>query len=126
MRCAAWTLVFAAAGAGGAAAAERQGVSFQEVLALPATPANARIAYGSAPTQFGELWVPPGPGPLAKGVDGMPSVEATPAPAACSDCTCACSIMPTSALISRMDSGLPHISTQSTCQLQRSNVQPSR
>jgi len=63
MRCAAWTLVFAAAGAGGAAAAERQGVSFQEVLALPATPANARIAYGSAPTQFGELWVPPGPGP---------------------------------------------------------------
>jgi len=63
MRCAAWTLAFAAAGAGGAAAAERQGVSFQEVLALPATPANARIAYGSAPTQFGELWVPPGPGP---------------------------------------------------------------
>src|SRR5258706_5606244 len=50
-------------------------------------------------------------------------------PAICSggNCCCwACSIMLTRALISRRDSGLPHMRTQSTCQLQRSKVQASR
>jgi acetyl esterase/lipase len=45
------------------AAASAQGVSFKEVLALEARPADARIAYGPGPQQFGELWLPPGPGP---------------------------------------------------------------
>ena len=40
-----------------------QGVSFREVQKLPVAPATARIAYGPSPTQFGELWVPRGPGP---------------------------------------------------------------
>ena len=40
-----------------------QGVSFPEVLALKAPPADARIAYGPRPQQFGELWLPQGPGP---------------------------------------------------------------
>jgi acetyl esterase/lipase len=43
--------------------ADRQGLTFQEILALPTTPADARIAYGPAPQQFGELWLPKGPGP---------------------------------------------------------------
>src|SRR5205823_1434904 len=61
--------------------------------------------------------------PVANGVDGIPACML------CSACVCccwACSIIPTSALISRTDSGLPHISTQSTCQLHRSKVHPSR
>ena len=50
--------VAAAAALLGASAADAQGVSFQDVLALPATPADARIAYGPGPQQFGELWLP--------------------------------------------------------------------
>jgi acetyl esterase/lipase len=44
-----------------------QDVSFAEVLKLPARAADARIAYGPGPQQYGELWVPstPGPHPVA-------------------------------------------------------------
>jgi acetyl esterase/lipase len=34
-----------------------------DVLGLPAGPADARVAYGSDPAQYGELRLPPGPGP---------------------------------------------------------------
>lgn len=40
-----------------------QDLSFRDVLRLKATPADARIAYGPAPQQFGELWLPSGRGP---------------------------------------------------------------
>ena len=64
MRRAALVLSFAAtAFSSRALGADRQGLTFQEILALPATPADARIAYGPAPQQFGELWLPKGPGP---------------------------------------------------------------
>jgi acetyl esterase/lipase len=43
--------------------ARAQGIPFQDVLKLDAAPADARIAYGPAPPQFAELWVPRGPGP---------------------------------------------------------------
>jgi acetyl esterase/lipase len=57
-------VVFLALSAGGQArAADRQGVTFQEVLALVAPPADARLAYGPGPQQFGELWLPRGDGP---------------------------------------------------------------
>jgi acetyl esterase/lipase len=63
MRRAVLILVLAAGAAGQMRADDRQGVSFQEVLALEARPADARIAYGPGPQQFGELWVPRGTGP---------------------------------------------------------------
>ncbi|PYQ43301.1 MAG: alpha/beta hydrolase [Acidobacteria bacterium] len=63
MRRAALILVLTASAAGRVRAGDRQGVSFQEVLALEAPPPDARIAYGPAPPQLGELWVPRGPGP---------------------------------------------------------------
>jgi acetyl esterase/lipase len=44
-------------------AAPAQGVSFEEVQKRKAAPPTARIAYGTGPQQFGELWVPRGPGP---------------------------------------------------------------
>jgi len=71
-------------------------------------------------------------GPEAKGVagrspsGGKPAPPPWPPPPTLGTCAWACSIMLTSALISRSDSGLPHISTQSTCQLQRSKLHPSR
>jgi acetyl esterase/lipase len=43
--------------------AQGQGVPFSEVLKLPSRTPDARVSYGPAPQQFGELWVPPGPGP---------------------------------------------------------------
>jgi acetyl esterase/lipase len=63
MRRAALTVVFALRTAAPALADDRPGVSFPEVLALKAPPADARIAYGPGPQQFGELWLPPEPGP---------------------------------------------------------------
>src|SRR5690349_20489869 len=48
---------------GAAIEGSAEGVSFLEVLALKAAPADAQIAYGTRPQQFGELWVPAGPGP---------------------------------------------------------------
>jgi acetyl esterase/lipase len=64
MRRAALTIVLAmGAFAGPARGGDGQGVTFQEVLALPAAPADARLAYGPGPQQFGELWLPRGPGP---------------------------------------------------------------
>lgn len=63
MRRAALTVVFALGAAGPVPAGAPQGVPFQEVLALEAPPADARVAYGPAPQQFGELWVPRGIGP---------------------------------------------------------------
>jgi acetyl esterase/lipase len=38
-------------------------VTWAELAARPHAKADARIAYGSAPAQFVELWLPPGPGP---------------------------------------------------------------
>jgi acetyl esterase/lipase len=72
MRRAALTVVFALSTAGHARADDRPGVSFQEVLALKAPPADARIAYGPGPQQFGELWLPrePGPHPVAIVIHG--------------------------------------------------------
>ena len=46
-----------------AAVVRAQDISFADVLKLEARPADARLAYGSGPQQYGELWVPPGPGP---------------------------------------------------------------
>lgn len=37
--------------------------TFNEVAAMPSRPADARVTYGSAPEQFGELRLPSGPGP---------------------------------------------------------------
>jgi acetyl esterase/lipase len=37
--------------------------TFAQVAAMSAVPADARITYGAAPEQFGELWVPAGNGP---------------------------------------------------------------
>jgi acetyl esterase/lipase len=63
MRHTALIVVLALSASGHARAGDRQGVTFQEVLALEASPADARLAYGPGPQQFGELWVPRGPGP---------------------------------------------------------------
>src|SRR4051794_8801364 len=38
--------------------------SFTDLLAKPREQADARIAYGSDPNQFGDLWVPAGKGPF--------------------------------------------------------------
>jgi acetyl esterase/lipase len=38
-------------------------ISFSDLLARPRIPADHRIAYGGDPSQFGELWLPPGSGP---------------------------------------------------------------
>ncbi len=46
--------------AGGALAA----LSYQDLLKRPAAKPDARIAYGGAPSQFVELWLPSGPGPF--------------------------------------------------------------
>lgn len=64
MRRAALTVVLAVGAlAGPARGGDREGVTFAEVLGLPAAPADARIAYGPGPQQFGELWLPRGRGP---------------------------------------------------------------
>ncbi len=39
-------------------------ISFSDLLARPRAAADARIAYGPAPQQFGELWLPAGQGPF--------------------------------------------------------------
>jgi acetyl esterase/lipase len=62
-RAPAWPLLMAASLLALPSAARAQGVSFSEVQKRKAAPATARIAYGSAPQQFGELWVPRGQGP---------------------------------------------------------------
>lgn len=41
----------------------RAPISFSDLLALPRPAADARIAYGPLDLQFGELWLPEGPGP---------------------------------------------------------------
>jgi len=46
--------------AGGALAA----LSYQDLLKRPAGKPDTRIAYGPAPSQFVELWLPSGPGPF--------------------------------------------------------------
>lgn len=58
--------------AASAVAARAQGISFAEVLKLEARPADARIAYGAGPQQYGELWVPStaGPHPVAIVIHG--------------------------------------------------------
>lgn len=38
-------------------------IGFLDLIARPRQAADARIAYGEDPLQFGELWLPPGPGP---------------------------------------------------------------
>jgi acetyl esterase/lipase len=62
MRRAALIVVLAVSAGAHTRAGDRQ-VTFPEVLALEASPADARVAYGSGPQQFGELWVPRGAGP---------------------------------------------------------------
>jgi acetyl esterase/lipase len=57
------TTVLAAALLGAGGLARAQDISFPDVLKLSARPADARIAYGGGPQQFGELWVPAGRGP---------------------------------------------------------------
>jgi acetyl esterase/lipase len=44
-------------------AESRPPVSWEEIAALPRPPADHRASYGSDPQQFGELRLPPGPGP---------------------------------------------------------------
>jgi acetyl esterase/lipase len=39
-------------------------ISFRDLLARPREAASQRIAYGADPLQFGELWLPKGPGPF--------------------------------------------------------------
>lgn len=39
-------------------------ISFSDLLARPRAAADARIAYGPGPQQFGELWLPKGEGPF--------------------------------------------------------------
>lgn len=46
------------------AAAQSSPLTFEQVRALPAPPADHRIAYGSDPSQFGELRLPKGAGPF--------------------------------------------------------------
>ncbi|HYU42778.1 MAG TPA: alpha/beta hydrolase [Vicinamibacteria bacterium] len=72
MRRAVLILVLTASAAGHMRAGDRQGVSFPEVLALEAPPADERIAYGPGPQQLGELWRPrePGPHPVAIVIHG--------------------------------------------------------
>jgi len=41
----------------------REPVTWDRIAAQPAPPAGERVAYGSAPQQFGELRLPDGPGP---------------------------------------------------------------
>ncbi|MES2342787.1 MAG: alpha/beta hydrolase [Pseudomonadota bacterium] len=41
----------------------RAPISFSDLLARPREKADARIAYGPLALQFGELWLPEGPGP---------------------------------------------------------------
>lgn len=41
----------------------REPITFSDLLARPRATANARIAYGADPLQFGELWRPKGAGP---------------------------------------------------------------
>src|SRR6478672_2332892 len=38
--------------------------SFTDLIAMPRQEADARIAYGADPNQFGELWLPAGKGPF--------------------------------------------------------------
>lgn len=42
----------------------REPISFSDLLARPRQAADARIAYGADPLQFGELWLPKGEGPF--------------------------------------------------------------
>jgi acetyl esterase/lipase len=41
----------------------RAELSYQDLLKRPAPRPDARIRYGGAPSQFADLWLPPGPGP---------------------------------------------------------------
>ena len=43
--------------------AERAPIGFSDLLARPREAADARIAYGRLDLQFGDLWLPQGPGP---------------------------------------------------------------
>jgi acetyl esterase/lipase len=56
-------LIATAALLASSAGAAAQGLSFADVQKLKAAAPVARIAYGSGPQQFGELWVPRGQGP---------------------------------------------------------------
>ena len=38
-------------------------ITFMDLLSRPRASADLRVAYGDDPLQFGELWLPPGPGP---------------------------------------------------------------
>ncbi len=49
--------------AGAPALMDAQVLSTREAMALPSSPADHRIAWGTEPVQFGDLRVPAGPGP---------------------------------------------------------------
>lgn len=52
------------AGAGAPADTDLGGLlTYRELLARPQTERGERIAYGAGPQQFGEMWLPRGPGP---------------------------------------------------------------
>ena len=44
--------------------AQERNLTFEDITKLPAPPASFRIAYGSDPSQFGELRLPSGKGPF--------------------------------------------------------------
>jgi acetyl esterase/lipase len=58
-------LLNAPAAAGGQAPPpqDRAPISFRQLLAQPREEADARIAYAHEPLQYGDLWLPKGPGP---------------------------------------------------------------
>jgi acetyl esterase/lipase len=56
-------LMIAALGLPAAGARARPYLSPADINALPSAPADERSAYGPSPVQFGDLRLPPGPGP---------------------------------------------------------------
>jgi acetyl esterase/lipase len=64
VRLLSYVLVAATLGVGGATAAPAQRLSPNDVVAMPSKPADAKIAYGKEPAQFGELRMPKGEGPF--------------------------------------------------------------
>lgn len=63
MRVRRWVAALALAALAGAAPVAAAPVTYKEMLARPVPAATAKLAYGPLPQQFGELWLPGGPGP---------------------------------------------------------------
>jgi acetyl esterase/lipase len=58
-----YALALALIGAPAGSAAQPKPITFRELLARERGRADTRVAYGAEPNQFGELWLPEGPGP---------------------------------------------------------------